>query len=200
MVHQRGLGDDLQKHEHPPSGTVPIFPDDHISQPPPEPTKIPGWNEDHGCHREGITSPFTGDWDLVENDNAGYWLLNPLVMAQMWLHNRTYTLAKEYMTEEQALEFYHYWRWTSDLQTDMEVTRCEIAALVLQNLPEKLTSLDEMLDTAMVESGFCCKTNIDAFLRSRVPNDRASGIARDIPDFKPEWLFIEGPNAPLERD
>ena len=31
------------------------------------------WNQDHGCHREGIQSSFTGgDWDFVENENAAY--------------------------------------------------------------------------------------------------------------------------------
>ena len=167
------------------------------------------WNQDHGCHREGIASPFTGgDWDSIENDNAayriarnaGFWILNPLVMAQMWMHNRTYTLAKKYMTEEQAQEFYHYWRWTSDFQTDLETSLSEIVALVVQNLPAKLTSLDDMLNTAMVESGFCCKPNIDAFLRSHAPLNRTSLITRDIPEFKSEWLSIEGPNAPLEHD
>lgn len=167
------------------------------------------WNQDHGCHREGIASPFTGgDWDMVENDNAAYRLarnagfriLNPLVMTQMWMATRMYTLAKQYMTEEQAAEFYWYHRWASDLQTDIKTRLCEISALVVQNLPAKLTSLNDMLDTAMVESGFCCPNNIAAYLRDAVTSHTVSEMEKTCPDFKREWLSLRGPNAPLETD
>ena len=168
------------------------------------------WNQDHGCHREGIADPVSNssEWDLYETDNlavrladnARHRILTPLVMVQMWMFHRTYTLAKKYMTEEQAQEFFNYWRWASDLQTEIEQRGSEIAALVVQNLPAKLTSLDEMLTEAMAESGFCCPTNIDAFILGHMPDYRIPEMGKTCPDFKPEWLSIEGQNAPLERD
>ena len=168
------------------------------------------WNQDHGCHREGIASPLNGggDWDFVENENAAYRIarnavsriLEPPIMAQMWMNSKAYSLAQEYMTEEHAKEFNTYWRWATDLQGQLEQDTCEIAALVVQNLPAKLTSLNEMLDASMVESGFCCSANIDAFIQGHMPGYWIPEMEQTLPDFKPEWLSIEGPNAPLERD
>lgn len=164
------------------------------------------WRPGHNCNREGIDSPFTGEWDFVEEGNlvchlaqtAAFRVVNPMVHLQMWMVNRVYKLAQEYLPEDKVKEFYWYWRWASDLQTDIEVRMCEAAALVTQNLPDKLTSLNEMLDSAMVESGFCCHPNLAAYIHDAVTSHTIAEMEQTIPDFKREWLSPKGPHAPLE--
>ena len=176
-----------------------------VSETPPKESCPPQWEPGHDCDH---ALKMDADWDTDGSEDTAFLMaqnthnriLTPLVFAQMWMFHRTYTLAKKYMTEEQAQEFYHYWRFASDLQTSIETAICEISALVSQNLPAKLASLDKMLADAMTNSGFCCPTNIDAYLRDQTPSHRIIEMEKAIPDFKPEWLSIKGPNAPLERD
>ena len=164
------------------------------------------WNDDHDC--DHAPEPLDADWDSDGSVDTGFLMaqnthnriLTPLVLAQMWMFNRTYTLARKYMSEEQAQEFYYYWRFASDMQTSIETAICEISALVSQNLPTKLASLNKMLADAMADSGFCCPANIAAYLRDQTPEHRIAEMEKAIPDFQREWLSLDGPNAPLETN
>ena len=165
------------------------------------------WDPDH-CQKQGIDACCSGDWDFVENDNAAYRIarnahqriLHPFIMVQQWFVDKMYRLAQSDMTEEQLKQFNACHQWASDWQTTIETCICEISALVVQTIPSKLTSLEEMLGVAMGAGGFCCHENIDAYLRGHYPDYRVPEMEKTVPGFKAEWLTIQGPHAPLHSD
>ena len=48
-----------------------------------------------------------------------------------------------------------------------------------------------MLRTAMVGSGFCWTEAINQYVRAKVAY-QVDRLAKDIPEFKPEWLTVQG--------
>ena len=155
----------------------------------------------HICDPKGIpTSDVTGTWDWIETENvpgrmaytASSMVLNPLMLIQGWMMNQAMTLAQEYLPDEKKKEFYWYTRWAVDLQTDIEMEMCRISAAVTQNLPSKLGVLTEMLDKAIADSGYCCNTRVDEYLRGVVTEHYIAEMAQTIPCFNPEWLTQQG--------
>ena len=63
------------------------------------------WNDDHDCSH--VPEPLDADWDSDGSEDTGFLMaqnthhriLTPLVVAQMWMFNRTYTLARKYMSD-----------------------------------------------------------------------------------------------------
>ena len=118
-------------------------------------------------------------------------ILYPLVMLQCYMFHKALKIGSEHLPEYKREEFFHYATWASNLQTDIETGIADISALLVQNLPTQLASLQEMLRTAMVESGSCCTEAIIQYVRATADyqDDR---LAKGIPEFNPEWLTVQG--------
>ena len=98
--------------------------------------------------------------------------------------------------EDKRTEFFWYYRWASDLQTHIEVEMCNVAALVVQNLPDELTTLTGLLRSALVAGGLCCTKAIDQHMVDVVGEYQISQMAApSAPETLPTmswWLQTRG--------
>ena len=155
---------------------------------------------DHECAPQGVPRDWTGELDSVEDFDLGQRIIwnamertsDPLSLFQMYLSNKLLAFAEANLPADVYREFYWHWRIGDDLELSLNNLTSKVASMVSANLPSRFTTLDQTLQTAMVEAGLCCEEAANQLIAECLSPNRKSEMDEHIPGFNREWLTISG--------
>lgn len=172
-------------------GKVPESKGTVFSDLPPEPKA-------HYCDNPGLGSSILSE--LVDSDrsipdmitsSAVIQVPNAVAELTYYLSKRVEAICKEYLPEAARREWEPLFAVLDDAVGAHLTLTAQVAARVNRNMPAAVGTLEDMLQEALKDSGFCCPDAVDSY----VAREAAGLIAfarRTLPDFDPAWFTLAG--------
>ena len=162
----------------------------------------------HKCINPGVTYPYDDDWNfngerehlaILFVENATQRVLYAGVTLKRYLNERLYGFVERHLPADQWEPFRRIWLEAEAIDSWLSTLELDIAAGVMVNLPPGLGIPSEMVQKALDAMGLCCDEAVDAFIADRAGPDLVADMQRQFPDFRAEWLTLQGARNRLEE-
>jgi len=130
--------------------------------------------------------------------SAVWQVLHALDQCNQHLSTMVDAICKLHLPEPALTEWGRIAGPLEEMQAAHQQLSAEVAALVNQNAPPTVTTVEDMLHQTLQNSGFCCAERVDNY----VTEGAGPAIAfcqRQIPGFDPAWLTLAG-SAKLRKE
>jgi len=157
-------------------------------------------NKIHECSESAQELSGVGDWDYVVDSEdlgerfaivAAYRILHGFSNVQMSLSHNAFDFAKQFIPADRLDEYWKMWATADDLGVTIAQSTARIAARITRSLPRPHSSIEGMLQEAMVTGGLCCQEKIQEFLSDDIPSHMVDKMIEAVPAIKREMLLPE---------
>ena len=144
-------------------------------------------------HGPTLSSPFTGPWDFnperehlldVIIENAVQRVLFALNEVRFYTEYKAFQFALDNLAPTLSKEYHKLFLQAESVGTFHTILEKCVAGRVGNHIPTKLNTLEEMLQQALTDSGFCCENAADDFVY-----EMGGKYQKEIPA---DWLTIDG--------